>query len=295
MKHKILIIGAGEMGKALSSVLKQKKGVEIKFWDKNPRLSSSKDIDELVKGAQYIFLCVPSPAIMQVTYDIKPYLKRDVLVVSLTKGIEKETNKFSSEILRKRFGKNRIAIMAGPMLAEEINKGLSTKVTTGSTKNNFEKLEALLNGTNLHVEHSPDIKGVSIAGVLKNIYALGLGIIDGLGLGSNAKGVFMNVAVLEMEAILKRLGGKSDTALMLAGIGDLEATGNSPFSTNFIVGQKIASGGRGKLISEGSVSIEPLSKRLGNKDLPPALSAIRKSIKNPKKAREIFIALVKNA
>ena len=139
MSHKILIIGAGEIGKALANVLKQNKRVEVEFWDKNPRLSSGKNLEELIAKSNHIFLCIPSPAIERVVNEINPYLLKGVLVTSLTKGIEKKGSLFSSEVMIKRLGKRRIAILAGPMLAEEIKIGLPTKVTVGSTGKNFQK------------------------------------------------------------------------------------------------------------------------------------------------------------
>jgi glycerol-3-phosphate dehydrogenase (NAD(P)+) len=295
MKQQILIIGAGEVGRALSKVLNQRRDAEIKFWDKDPRLSSDKNLGDLIMSSQFIFLCIPSPAMASVISDVKPYLRRKTLVVSLTKGMDRRSGKFSSELLCRRFGKRRIAILAGPMIAEELRTGASTKATVGTTKAGFEKLSQLLAGTSLHIEYSSDIQGTAAAGVLKNIYAMGLGMIDALKLGSNAKGVFVNVALLEIAFLIKKLGGRPETAYMLAGLGDLEATGNSTNSVNRVVGQKIVAGELSKLTSEGLISLEPLVKRMGSSNLPPVLSAIRKTVKNPRGARGIFENLIKNA
>ena len=295
MGQQVLIIGAGEIGKALLRVLGQKKNVAVRFWDKNPRFSSGKDLGELARTSQFIFLCIPSLAMTQVVSDIKPYLRRKTLVVSLTKGMDKRSGKFSSEILRQRFGKIRTAILAGPMIAEELKTGALTKATVGSTRSGFKKLERLLVGTSLHIEYSSDIQGVSVAGVLKNIYAMGFGMIDALELGSNAKGVFINTTLLEMEMLIQRLGGKPGTTHTLAGLGDLEATSHSLNSANRVVGQKIIEGKLGKLTGEGLSSLEPLVKRIGSKNLPLALSTIRRTIKNPKGAKKTFEDLIKNA
>jgi glycerol-3-phosphate dehydrogenase (NAD(P)+) len=295
MTQQVLIIGAGEIGKALSAVLSRKENLKIKFWDDRARLSSGRDLDSLVKDSQFIFICVPSSAISEVVSKIKPALRWNTLVISLTKGVEKTSGKFSNEILRRRFGRRRTAILAGPMIAEELKTGAPTKVTVGGTKASFQKLSGLLAGTSLYAEYSPDSQGVAVAGVLKNIYAMGLGMIDALGFGSNAKGVFINVALLEMGLLIKRLGGKSETVYMLAGLGDLEATGNSTYSTNRIIGRRIIEGKLGKSTGEGLVSLEPLIRRLGNKNLPSALLTVRRTIKNPKNARKFFEELIKNA
>ncbi len=294
MGQQVLIIGAGEIGKAISKVLSQKGGTEIKFWDKNPRLSSGKNLGDLVRASQFIFICVPSPALTEAVSDIKPHLRRRALMISLTKGLDKHNREFSSEILRRQFGKVRTVILAGPMIAEELRTGALTKATVGSTKKNSEKLARLLVGTSLSIEHSPDTRGVSVAGVLKNIYAMGFGMIDALKLGSNAKGVFINIALLEMEILIRRLGGRPETAHSLAGLGDLEATSHSINSANRVVGQKIIEGRLDKFTAEGLISLEPLIKRLGGKNIPPALSAIRRVVKQPRRAREIFESLIKN-
>ncbi|MDD5711104.1 MAG: hypothetical protein PHV43_03385 [Candidatus Colwellbacteria bacterium] len=295
MSQRVLIIGAGEIGKALSVVLKQRKNIEIGFWDKKSRPSAGKSLDDSVQSAQFIFLCIPSPALAEVVCDIKPYLRRKTLVVSLTKGMDKQTGKFSSELLSRCLGKRHITILAGPMIAEELKTGAPTRAAAACTKRGFKKLSQLLTGTSLYIEYSSDIQGTSVAGVLKNIYAIGFGIIDTLKLGSNAKGVFTSSVILEMEGLIRQLGGKPETARSLAGLGDLEATGHSRDSANQVAGRKIVEGKKSKKTAEGLLSLEPLVKRIGRKNIPPTLSAIQKTVKNPKKAREVFENLIKNA
>ncbi|MDD5711111.1 MAG: NAD(P)-binding domain-containing protein [Candidatus Colwellbacteria bacterium] len=295
MSQRVLIIGAGEIGKALSTVLKQRKDIEVEFWDKRFRSSTSESLGELVQSSQFVFLCVPSSALSKVVCDIKPYLRRKTLVVSLTKGMDKQTGKFSSELLSQCLGKRHIVILAGPMIAEELKTGAPTRATAACAKGGFRKLSQLLVGTSLRIEYSSDIRGVSIAGVLKNVYAVGFGIIDALKLGSNAKGVFTNSVVLEMEGLIRQLGGKPETAYSLAGLADLEATGHSRDSANRVAGRRIVENKKSKMTAEGLFSLEPLIKRIGGKDIPPALSAIRKTVKNPKRAREVFENFIKNA
>lgn len=293
MKTKVLIVGGGEIGTALSKLLKDNKKLGIDLWDiKKSLCTDSKILSEAVKGKELIFLCIPSFAIASCASDMAPHISRKTTVISLTKGLERKTGKLSSEILLENFGWWRTGILAGPMLAEELNMGLSTKAVLASKRNTFLKVQKLFKGTHLSIEHWRDMKGVSIAGVLKNVYALSLGIAEALKLGSNAKGVLLKMALEEMQILTRRLGGNPKTVLTLAGIGDLQATGNSKFSHNHAAGQEAVHSKKKKLTSEGALSMPPLLKRLGHQDLPPLLKAIRDVVVKRKDARETFLKLL---
>ena len=294
MKQKVLIVGAGEIGQAMRKVLQHNKNVAVDMWDlKKSLCTDSKVLKEAVLDKDFVFLCVPSHALETVAKDVASAIGKKTIVISLTKGLERKTGKFSSEILIKVFGINRIGILAGPMLAEELDMHLPTKATFGSKPKVFARAQKLFKNTPLTIEHCKDIKGVSIAGVIKNTYALALGIVEALQLGANAQGVIMAMAMEEMQLLIKRLGGKEKTALTLAGLGDLEATGHSNFSHNHSAGQEAVRSKTAKLTSEGALSMPLLLKRLGNQDLPPLLKATRAVVVQRKPAREIFLKLLK--
>ena len=298
-KTKITIIGAGEIGKALEKILKNKNN-ELELWDKNPiKVPCQKNIKEIVPSSNFLFLCVPSWAIRQVITNLLPYLSKKTIVVSLAKGIEKKSFKTMAEILKELLpSKQPFCILGGPMLAEELNKNLPTIGISASLKQkNNEKIKKLFSKTNLYLETNTDIQGTALAGALKNIYAIFLGVIDNLslpntifqkkekiGLGQNFKGWIVKQSVKEITEIIKLLGGKKQTGYGLAGLGDLIATGFSSYSSNYQIGKKIAKGEKINFDTEGTVSLFPVLQllRKKNKKIPLLLLAIKKIIINKK-------------
>lgn len=280
MTSNVLIIGGGEMGESLREVLLRNRRVACHIWDINPRRSTiKKPLHEILPDADYIFLAVPSTVLDEVAKNVRRSARKTTIIVSLTKGLSGNRNRLSSEILIKTFGKNRIGILGGPMLAEEIKKDIKTKASLGSNARVFGLVNSLFKKTTLKLEHSTDIQGVSAAGVLKNIYAILVGVSDALKLGDNVKGVIFKEAVMEMEILIKKLGGRPKTAYSLAGLGDLEATGNSDYSTNRTLGKKLVTARtKVSLVSEGSASLPLLVRRIGINNLPPLAETIYKIV-----------------
>lgn len=293
MQTKVLIVGGGEIGRAINTLLKDKRGISTRIWDKSPKLcTGSKDLAVAAEDIDFVFLCIPSHAIDDVALQIKKLCPRKALVISLTKGLERKNGKLTSEVLRKALGRNHIALLAGPMLAEEIESGLPTKAVLAGNKRVFDKVQELFARTRLSLEYSSDINGVAAAGVLKNIYSLGLGMADALELGANARGVLFTMAVREAQALVVKLGGKKETLLSLAGIGDLEATSNSPHSENRTAGQRLIHGRKQRLVSEGTMSLPILLKRIGKSKEYPLLAAIATVVagkKNPRQTLETLL------
>ncbi len=289
MIHKILIVGAGEIGSALAQVLQKHKPV---LWDHKPKLCThGSDLRELAQNAQIVFLCIPSHAIDECSVNLKEGLSKKTILVSLTKGLERKTGQLTSELLSEHFGRGRIALLGGPMLAEELRQNLPTQATLASTRKTYDSVAPIFKDTIISLEHTTDVQGVSAAGVLKNVYALSLGMAQGLKLGDNAKGVLIHQAVKEMGIVISKLGGRSKTALSLAGIADLEATANSNYSHNKTAGMQLATSGKAKIMSEGALSLPLLTKRLG-KDLPPLLNTIKQVVLHRKDPNRAFRSLI---
>jgi glycerol-3-phosphate dehydrogenase (NAD(P)+) len=253
MKQKICIIGAGEIGYAIGQILKNQTN-EILFWDKDSsKVPAQKPLSRTVPSADFLFLCVPSWTVREVMAGVTPFLSKKAVVVSLAKGIEQTTNKSMDELLEEFVPCGRIVILGGAMLAKELQQGLGGVGAVGARSQKVcRKLTRLFGGTDLCIECISDTRGVALAGVLKNIYAVGLGIADGLGWGNNKKGWLVAQAVKEMALIIKALGGKKESAYSAAGLGDLIATGYSPYSRNRRVGEELVKTGTCCLESEGS-------------------------------------------
>jgi len=260
---KIAIIGYGELGKAIHHILR--KDLEAGVWDKMIRNDST--LEQALEGSGVVFLCVPSWCVREAIAGIIKFIDKKTVVVCLAKGIENESLKTMDEILEDNLAKSQpMAILSGPMLASEIVSDKRSFAVVGAKKKIcFEKIKEVCDSSQIFLEHSSDVRGVALAGVLKNIYAFGIGMADGLELGSNFKGALIKMAIKEMAEIEKFLGGKSETVLGFSGIADLIATAFSEHSRNRRTGEIFAKTGDCCLESEGSRSIEPIVKLLGKK------------------------------
>ena len=222
--------------------------------------------------------------------NIEPHLKKETIVISPAKGIDKETQKTIDGVLGAQLPQNNFAIMHGPMIAEELMQGMKGyAVIASKDKEVSDRVVDLFEGTELKLEPSNDVRGTALAGVLKNVYAVGLGIVDGLGLGMNFKGWYVGQAIKEMGEIIESLGGKKEAALSLAGVSDLIATGFSVNSRNHKVGFDIAQNGDCELESEGTISLPSIIKLLGDKSKSlPILIALEEIVMQDKEAKKAF-------
>lgn len=294
MQNRVLIVGAGEIGSALSGVLKKNKNNRISIWDIDPKRCFPEDsLEKMVADAHFLFLCIPSHAIDTCIDRVKRHIGKNTFVISLTKGIERKRGFLTSELLVKSFGKERIALLAGPMLAEELRRNLETRACLATNSSAFKKISTLFADTPLFLERLDDIHGASACGVLKNIYSLGLGIADGLKMGSNVRGILLLWAIKEMRTLIPAFKGRPTTVLTLAGLGDLEATSSSEFSKNHATGSMIARGKKITHFSEGAFSLSMVIKRLSKKRLPPFMKAISRVILNKKDPRKTFETLLR--
>lgn len=289
--HKIAIIGAGNFGQAIAGIVESKKGIEIAMWDTDSaKVPDMQPLESVLRDAEIVFLCVSSWVLRKAAESILPYVSSGAIIISPTKGIEKDTLKTSDEILRDVFGDSaNIALMHGPMLAAEIAQKLPAyTVLATASKASYDLVSELFAGTLLQVEYSSDIHGVAVAGVLKNIYSIGLGMADAMLLGSNFRGWFVRVAIQEMGNIIAAFDGKRDTALTGAGIADLIATGFSPHSRNCQVGHEIVQSGECVTVSEGAESLPQMMALLDAKGvLAPLCQGIGAIVSGKAAARDI--------
>lgn len=292
---KICIIGVGEIGSALKKIL-EGKGLVIDCWDKDAaRVPNQQSCNIIVPGADFLFLCTPAWAIRDALVHIIPSLSKNTIVISLAKGIDGHTKKTMDEVLGEMLPpKQPFSLLAGPMLAEELMQGMVGSGIAAATKMDISrKIHDLFRGTNLMIEYGKDIHGVALASILKNIYAIGLGMANGLGWGDNQKGWFCAVAVKEMSEIIEFLGGKKITAYGIAGLGDLIATGYSPYSRNQQIGNELVRTGSCQIKSEGVLALPSILALLDkNKTRFLLLNALQKIIIDKQNAREVFQKIV---
>ena len=268
IKQNIVIIGAGEIGTAIKTIL-LKKGIKINIWDKNQaKLKEKISLSQIIPKAKIIFLCVPSWANREVLKNIKDYLlfKPKKIIITLSKGFEKRDCKTMKQVLEEELANRAYyGILAGPMLASEIKKGCSTKgIFALSNQKCASFLIQLFYQTNLDITFSKDLSGVSAVSALKNIYALAFGMVDELKLGNNIKGYLLIQVLEEMQKITLFFGGKQKTIQGLAGIGDLFTTITSRVSYNYSLGRQIVISNQNIKKSEGVVSLGAICKLLDN-------------------------------
>lgn len=276
MKPRVAIIGAGSFGQALAFVLKQRTGTAVEVWDTEARAATPRDLKGTVHDAKAVFVCVPSGAAREVLESIRAHLSPEAIVVATGKGIDSGRLTPDQLLEVTLLLGQPWALMSGPMLAAEIKQGqLSFAALAANDRTIFSEVQALFSGTTVRLEYSDDSRGVALAGVLKNVYAIGLGIVQALGLGHNVRGSLVMQACREMSEIIVRLGGRRETAWGLAGLADLVATGFSEQSRNGQVGKELVELGECRTASEGIESLPHVKALLSpSMDSYPVLAAI---------------------
>ncbi|MBI2623644.1 MAG: hypothetical protein HYW65_03665 [Candidatus Liptonbacteria bacterium] len=291
-----LIIGAGELGQAIRKVLAEKR-LRSALWDRTPgKVPHQKPLSVTAPRAAIILLCVPSWALREVASGIQPYLARGATLVTFAKGLEQTSRKTAGELLAQLLPRQHIAFIGGPMLAEELEtKQGGMGILASSDARAEHKVRELFRGTSLRLECMREMRSVALAGVLKNIYAIGLGVATALEWRDNRKGWFAAAAFQEIARILPLLGAPHETAYTPAGLGDFLATGYSGYSSNHHAGLELVATGHSTRRSEGTYSLPTVLKILGKKKKQFAiLTAIESVVVRHADAKKTFEKLFKS-
>jgi glycerol-3-phosphate dehydrogenase (NAD(P)+) len=274
---KVAVLVAGSWGTALASLLAD-NDLEVWLWSRNasevdninqlhrnqrffkeaqlsPKLKATLSMEEAIHGAQAIVLAAPSAGMREVSSLLRPLMTdsqlKDSLIIHVAKGFEAVTMKRMTTVIAEElpgYDANRLVVLSGPSHAEEVILQCPTTVVVAS--GDIQAAEAaqdlFINGY-FRVYTNPDVMGVEVSGALKNIIALGAGLIDGLGLGDNAKAALMTRGLAEISRLGVKMGANPLTFAGLAGIGDLIVTCTSKHSRNWRAGYML---GQGKALSE---------------------------------------------
>ena len=257
MQH-AAIIGGGEIGRAIKT-LAIAAGNGARIYDIDPARADS-DRTDILSRAAAVFVCVPSRALPAVLSWLPAATAIGIPIIALTKGVG-DDGLLPVEALGNVFDPARIGFLGGPLLAEEIQKGLPVRGIIAGASAIRTATRGLLASPRCGIEESGDVVGASACGVLKNIYAVLVGIAAALGLGDNARGALIAGIVREMEMITEHLGGEPATARGLAGIGDLVATSSSQYSRHVTAAAALVRGEM-RADTEGIASVTPLMRRL---------------------------------
>ena len=264
------VLGAGSWGTALS-VLLCDNGHQVTMWsiDENEvkmlnekrehetklpgvklpdQLIVTGDLEDTVKGKDFLVLAVPSPFTRSTAAKMSPYVTDGQIIVDVAKGIEESTLMTLSQQIRQEIPQADVAVLSGPSHAEEVGRRLPTTCVIGATtRKTAEYLQSMFISKVFRVYTSPDILGIELGGSLKNVIALAAGIADGLGYGDNTKAALITRGIAEIARLGVKMGGKIESFTGLTGIGDLIVTCASVHSRNRKAGYLI---GQGKSVQE---------------------------------------------
>lgn len=262
---KIAVLGPGSWGTALA-ILLARHGAQVALWGHTPEeiaalrrdrenkhylpgiplpdgLHPTDDLTGALDGADEVLVVVPSAAFAEVVARVAA-LRPDIRSLSwATKGFDPASGRLLHEVARELLPHAHLAVVSGPTFAKEVARGLPTAVTVAATDDEHaHRLAAYLHGDTFRAYTADDIAGVEVGGAAKNVMAIAAGIADGLGFGANARAALITRGLVEITRLGLRLGGKAETFMGLAGLGDLTLTCTDNQSRNRRMGLALAAG-----------------------------------------------------
>ncbi len=276
MATTVAVLGAGSWGTALALLL-SRNGHAVRLWSHNSeqvaRLRHDRENRRYLPGCAFpagltvepdlaaaaarsaiVLIAVPSHAYGETLARVKPYLDVSTGIAWATKGLEHGSGRFLHQVTAQLLGENwPAAVISGPSFAREVAAGMPTAVTVASRDVGYARqVAALLHGSNLRAYTSEDVIGVELGGAVKNVLAIAVGVSDGLGFGANARAALITRGLAEMVRLGEVVGGRRETFMGLAGIGDLVLTCTDDQSRNRRFGLAI---GRGQTAAEACAAI----------------------------------------
>ena len=293
---KIAVIGDGGWGTA-NAMLLAGYGHDVTLWGAFPEyveemrrtrrnekflkgvtlpdnLNLESDRAKAVAGAEVVVLAPPSKYFTSVVEGFKGLITKEMLVVSITKGLCEKTNRRMTDLGAEILGTGPIVALAGPTHAEEVSRGIPTAIVAACEDGEKAKrVQEIWSGPKFRVYTSPDPVGVEIGGAVKNVLAIAVGCSDGMGFGDNTRAALITRGLVEMKRFVLAYGGQETTLNGLAGIGDLIVTCTSVHSRNHSVGERLGKGekiadilGSMQMVAEGvwnSKVVHEIAERLG--------------------------------
>jgi glycerol-3-phosphate dehydrogenase (NAD(P)+) len=264
-KKEIAVLGDGGWGTTLA-ILLANKGFDITLWGAFPdyieilkrgrenvkflpgvkipnniRFTSS--ADDVLYGKETVIIAIPSQFMRPALSKMRKKDLAGKTVVSVVKGIENNTLKRMSEVIRELCGNTELAVLSGPTIALEVANGSPTTAVVASEDTKLaSRVQELFMTERFRIYASADVIGVELGGSLKNIVAIAAGAADGLGFGTNAKAALLTRGLVEIVRLGSAMGAKKETFYGLSGLGDLTTTCISRYSRNRWLGESIGSG-----------------------------------------------------
>jgi glycerol-3-phosphate dehydrogenase (NAD(P)+) len=259
------IIGGGSWGTALAIVLAP-RFPRVKLWvyedDLAARMANTRindvylpgvpiptnvnighELDRVVDGADIVLGVMPSHLARGMYQRMRPFINERMVFVSATKGLENHTLLRISEVMCEVLGTPRVGVISGPSFAREVARSEPTAVVAAAVEPELAaKVQSAFSGPTFRVYTSSDPIGVEIGGSIKNVVAIGAGVLHGMGLGNNAMAALITRGLAEMTRLAVAMGGQPQTLAGLAGLGDLVLTCTGDLSRNRTLGIELAKG-----------------------------------------------------
>ena len=293
MAIRVGVIGAGSWGTTVAALTTQnaptilwarepalatqindehRNGTYLEPYDLPESLEATSDLEEVASQADVVVMGVPSQHFREVLKAAAGFVRPWVPVVSLAKGLERDSLKRMSEVVLDVLPGHPVAVLTGPNLAKEILAGqpAASVVAVGDEVVACE-LQRLFTTPRLRVYTNPDVVGCEVSGVVKNVIAIAAGMAEGMGFGDNTRATIITRGLAEMSRLGIALGADALTFSGLAGMGDLIATCSSSQSRNNSVGREL---GKGRPIDEVIAEMRQVAE--GVKSSPSVLALARR-------------------
>lgn len=266
MQPSISVLGAGSWGTALA-ILAARNGCQTLLWGHDPAhiqslaterqnrrylpdllfpqtLSVTDNLAQAIQHSRILLLSVPSHAFRHTLSRIKPLLAEDASIIWATKGFDPDNGELLSTIVSEILSPDiAMAVLSGPSFAREVASNLPTAITVASEQPAFaEKIAAIFHNPRFRIYTNTDLIGVQVGGAVKNVLAIAAGIADGLGFGANTRAALITRGLTEIIRLGLKLGGKQETFMGLAGLGDLILTCTDNQSRNRRFGLALGQG-----------------------------------------------------
>lgn len=320
---KVCILGTGAFGICLGLTLNENEH-EVVMWTKfeeeanylkqhrmSPTLPNvvvddeikiSTNLEESVENAQLIIYAIPAGAVRSVTSELKDYIKSDQHICIASKGIEQDTCKSITDVIKEYINIDRISVISGPTFAIDVANKVPVGLSVAS--NNQETIDITklaLQNNHVKLRESNDIIGVELCGSIKNVIAIASGILHGMRLPISTQAMLITELANDIKDLIEALGGDKKTITSFAGFGDILLTCTSPKSRNFSLGTLIGAKAKKKEINnyiktntiEGLYTLKSISKLIHDKNINmPIIDLLNEIIYDNKPVEELLTFLI---
>lgn len=256
---KVGVLGTGAYGVSLALILNE-NGHKVEMWTKfeeeanylsqtrtSPNLKNiiiddeikiSTDFKATVEGADLILIAVPAAFVDNVSKELANYIKDNQHICIASKGIERDTCRFVSDVVTENIDTDKIGVISGPTFAIDVANKVPVGLSLG-TKNieTMKIIQTALENSHVKLRPTDDVLGIEICGSIKNVIAIANGMLDGMQLPISTQAMMITESLNDIKELIDALGGRKTTILSFAGFGDLLLTCTSTKSRNFSFGQ----------------------------------------------------------